>query len=453
MELTAQNILHSIEQGKLEPFFRIAALFALFLALAAIYFFIQFAGLRHPDAMDQAQIARSIAAGNGFSTKYIRPLALWQLERSGKSMPQGNFPDFSHQPLAPYINSFFLALAKDHWQMNPLDIVYVCDRLIILSSFIFFLLSAVVFYFVGRLLFDAKLAALGTAAIVLTDLYWQFSLSGLPHMIVLFFFSLNCLFTIFAFKVRESNPALLWLWLPLAALALALATLAHGLAACLFLGWIIAAFFLFRQNFLPLLLGAFLFLCALTPWLYRNYQVCGNPFGISIFTALDPGNQPELKIMREFGLDLRAGARGLRSKIQDGIINQASKLFSFLGLNIAAIFFFASLLHRFRSPITEHFRWLLLAMWLSIFLGIAIFGVGEDPVSPNQFHVIFIAPFSYFGSAFLVVLWNRLDLDSYFLDFLFRLGILFLVALPMLFTLILLKPPRIHWPPYVPPFL
>lgn len=453
MDLSAQNILHSIEQGWLAPIFRIAALVAIVIALCAIYFFLQFAGLRHPDAMDQAQIARSIAAGNGFSTKYIRPLALWHLERFGKTLPQGNFPDFSHQPLVPYINSLFLALAKNHWKMNPLDIVYVGDRLIILSSMLFFLLSLVVFYFLGRLLFDAKLAALGTAAIVLTDLYWQFSLSGLPHMVVLFFFSLACLFTVLALQHHDEKPALLWLFLPLAALALGLATLAHGLAAWIFLGWLIGVGFYFRQHLLPIFVSLLLFLLVQTPWLLRNYQVCGNPFGLAIFTALDPGQEPEIKLLREFGLDVKAGARGLRPKIQAGIIQQASKLFPFLGLNIAALFFFAALLHRFRFPTAERFRWILLAMWLALFLGIAIFGVRDDPVSSNQLHVLFIAPFVFFGTAFLIVLWNRLEIDSLLYDFLFRAAILFLVALPMLFTLLLLKPPRIHWPPYIPPFI
>ena len=40
--------------------------------------FVLFRGLNSPQAMDQAQIAREIASGNGFTTKFIRPVAYEQ---------------------------------------------------------------------------------------------------------------------------------------------------------------------------------------------------------------------------------------------------------------------------------------------------------------------------------------------------------------------------------------
>ena len=42
--------------------------------------FTLFRGLNSPQAMDQAQIAREIARGNGFATKMIRPVAYYQAE-------------------------------------------------------------------------------------------------------------------------------------------------------------------------------------------------------------------------------------------------------------------------------------------------------------------------------------------------------------------------------------
>jgi hypothetical protein len=40
--------------------------------------------------------------------------------------------------------------------------------------------------------------------------------------------------------------------------------------------------------------------------------------------------------MRELTPDMRAAGRGLRGKVKDGVITQASSLFGFLGLNILA---------------------------------------------------------------------------------------------------------------------
>jgi len=104
-DLSAQAVVHSLEQGKLAPIIKASAFTAMVIALSVIYIVIQFRGLKHPDAMDQAQIARALAQGEGFATQYIRPLAIWQLERSGKSIPDGAFPDFTQQPLVPLLNA------------------------------------------------------------------------------------------------------------------------------------------------------------------------------------------------------------------------------------------------------------------------------------------------------------------------------------------------------------
>ena len=84
------------------------AAWASVIALALAYLLIQFRGLSSPSGMDQAQVAREIARGNGFSTKNIRPLALQQLQRSTGQIPLGNFPDTFNAPLNPLVNSLAL---------------------------------------------------------------------------------------------------------------------------------------------------------------------------------------------------------------------------------------------------------------------------------------------------------------------------------------------------------
>ena len=63
----------------------------------------QFNGLRHAEAMDQAQVARNLARGKGFTTQFIRPLSLWWLvERSASrnAMLDGH-PDLLNPPAYP----------------------------------------------------------------------------------------------------------------------------------------------------------------------------------------------------------------------------------------------------------------------------------------------------------------------------------------------------------------
>lgn len=450
---SAQGAIHSLEQGNLAPYIKIGAFVSMVLVLTMVYLFIQFCGLKHTDAMDQAQIARSIAAGEGFSTKYIRPLALWQLERSRHALPKDHFPDFTQQPLNPILNALPLWLAKDSWVMSPLDIVYTGDRIIALLSTIFFLLAVTVWYFVARVLFDPKLAALSMAAILLTDLMWQFSISGLPQMLMLFLFSCACWFTIKALGEGFPTQKEGYKYLPIAAAFFALMTLTHGLAFWIFLGWFVFMAFLYRRMKMPLLVALGVFLVILSPWLIRNYLVCGNPFGLNIYTALYAGQEIETSLMRSVNPDFMQAARGIREKIKSGTLSQFSNLFGFLGLNILAASFFIAILHHFKSPTASLLRWCVLAMWVFAFAGMSVYGVNAAPISSNQLHVLFIPLFIFFGIAFLMVLWNRLNFENALLSKIFAGVLLLLVSIPMLSTLFLTTPARIPWPPYIPPFI
>jgi len=450
---SAQEMVHSLDQGKLAPFVRGAALTLMILALSAYYIFIQFRGLSDPDAMDQAQIARSIAAGEGFSTKYVRPLALWQLEAAGKSMPEGNFPDFTQQPLAPLLYALALWLVKGSWEMNPLDIIYMGDRIIVIWGTFFFLLAAIVWFFVARELFDDKLAGLSLAILFLTDLLWQFAISGLPQTLLLLLFGCTIWLTLKAMHGGYADHRNGRWALPLAGLFFGLMMLAHGLAVWIFLGWLIFVGILFRRRLIPVLIAIAVCAAIVAPWLARNYSVCGNPFGLAVFTALYSSSPPEESLYRQVTPDLLGATRGIRGKLKNGVINQAGDLFKYFGLNIVALAFFFSLLHKFKDPRVSIFRWGVLGMWIAAFMGMALYGLHGKEVGPNQLHVLFLPLFVFYGLAFLLVLWNRIDIENYLLNKVFTGFLLVLVAIPMLSTIFLSSNPRIQWPPYVPPFI
>lgn len=453
-KFSIQELIHALEQGKFAPLIRGALIVVLVITLTLVYLFVHFRGFNVPDAMDQAQIARSIAAGEGYSTRYIRPLAMWQLEAAGKKLPSELFPDFFHQPLNPLVNAIPMALVRGSWEMQPDQLIYAGDRAIAGLGILFFLASVVVVFFIARILFDNRVAIFGCAAVLVTDLLWQFSLSGLPHMLMLFLFSLAVLFTLLAMvaDIQETGAKLV-VFLALAGLCFGLMTLAHGLAFWVFLGWLVFAEIRFYRR-LPALAGPVLiFLVAVSPWMLRNYQVCGNPMGLAGYTFLWPGDEPERVMMRSLDPDFRAQFGGIRTKVRDGVLTQASNLFSFLGLNIVAAAFFFSLLHPFKNVLAAQFRWAVLLMWGFTALGIAIFGIRGSPVASNQLHVLFIPLMVIFGMAFLLVLFGRLAIREPLLRGAFMALVIFLAAIPMLVTLFAGSPGRIQWPPYIPPFI
>ena len=70
---------------------RLIRLAALFVAIIAVTVFslIRFRGLSTAEGMDQAQIAREIARGNGFTTKTTRPLEYWGAAARGQAVYAG----------------------------------------------------------------------------------------------------------------------------------------------------------------------------------------------------------------------------------------------------------------------------------------------------------------------------------------------------------------------------
>ncbi len=445
-----QSAVHSLEQGKFAPMARAIAGIMLLLAISLLYLFIQFAGFNSETAMDQAQISRAIASGEGFSTKYVRPLALWQFDRAHKTV-NGHLPDILQPPLFPLLNVIPLELVRKNWTMTPKDIVYSGDRAIATFSILLFLGAVVVAYFVGRRLFDAKLAFVGCLLLLVTDLLWKFSLSGLPQMLVMLLLLLTS-WTILRAMGEQADaplapPLKKWIFQAIIGAGFGLMTLSHWIACWIFFGYLFFAFFYFRPRFLPLAAVA-AFLLALAPWVIRNLSVSGHPFGIALYPIVhgDP-------LMRSFDPDFSDLFYGFKMKVRTGILDQMGSLFAYLGLNIAAGAFFLSLFHPFKRPETAKFRWCILAMWVAAVIGMAAYGPITSPTDEMQLHAVFIPLMVFYGLGFLLVLWNRLGFQHSLMRTAFDGIVVLVAAIPMLLTLFAGQSRMINWPPYVPPFI
>ncbi|HEY1120289.1 MAG TPA: hypothetical protein VGE67_01760, partial [Haloferula sp.] len=130
-----------------------------------------FRGLDSPQAMEQAQIARQIARGEGFTTKMIRPLAYYEAEKANQGAVNfTNFKDTYHAPLNPLIMSAVFKLVgadkEGAWPMGKNEQVYPLDRVIALVATLFFLMAIGVTYLLVGRIFDAKIAGV-TAVLML----------------------------------------------------------------------------------------------------------------------------------------------------------------------------------------------------------------------------------------------------------------------------------------------
>ncbi len=457
-DVQVQSAVYSLEQGMWAKVIKISMFSLLIVVLSLVYLFIQFAGLSTPTAMDQAHIARNLSEGKGFTTDYITPLALNTLRDAGKLGPEdapadvSRLPDFYQSPLNPWLNSFALWIVKPGEKASSTDLIYRGDRVLATVSLVFFLLSVGIWYFVGSQLFDSKLALYGCAMALLTDLFWQFSLSALPQMLLLFLFSLSVLTTLYAMQAKEREQlGLMVAYLIGTGLLFGLMALAHGLTLWMFLGWLIFAGVYFQPRGLAAAAALGAFLIVVSPWMVRNYQVCGQPLGLA-FQAAFYEDSPEIGYLRSSDGETSGQKVKLLGKLRRNVLNQGNNLFGLLGTNIVAMVFFIALMHAFRNERTSLFRWCIVLMWIGALIGMSLYYT-EGQVAANQLHVLFIPLFVFYGLAFLFIMWSRLEFGLGLFRIVF-IGLLIAgCAIPMVLTRVAVPPARFQWPPYVPPII
>ena len=123
LETNLQMFLHAFEQGRAVVWIR-RLVIAMFVGLLAMMWFVfKFNGFAAPEAMDQAQIGRQLASGQGFTTLYARPLAMHlELLRTGAvDVPM---PEISQAPLGPILNAIIFRVSGMNLAFNPGEPIY-----------------------------------------------------------------------------------------------------------------------------------------------------------------------------------------------------------------------------------------------------------------------------------------------------------------------------------------
>ena len=498
-EIKAQEVVHTLEHGSGRRWVVLLLIvaFALFQSVAHVLInpmnrlggqAALFVGITHPKGQEQAVIAREIARGHGFSTTVIKPAAIALVEKNRGSTgfsafldpdgpTGGNIPDIYHAPLNPWINSCALFTAvrisdalslrrdekgrNDFWRFYKNEYIHPADRIIAGVSVLFFLVAVWVSFLTVRRLFDERLATLTTVLLLLCNEFWRYTSTGLPQMLMLMLFSVAIYCCTRALAARENaNPT--WPWHAGAGLAFGLLALAHPLTIFIFAGALIYTAIAFSPRGRDAMIMLAVFIVPLAPWLIRNSNVCGSPFGIAGQTRLFSLRGSESQIMRTLTEpDKTVPAHFFRSKVQSELLAQFDTLFGRFGKILVAPLFFLTLLHAFRKTETRSFRWALLLMVFSGMIGMAVFGFADadlqTDLDSNNLFPLFIPLTSAYGLALLLVMWSRVQVAGRDLASVRQINIAFHAVVIFLSSLSLLNvytdPPKLPfvWPPYCPP--
>jgi len=487
-EVKIQQLVHYLEHGKGRWWIGFSVILAATAFLVYMFLFRKeqnnFRGLTHQQGIEQAVIAREIVRGNGFSTKIFTPLAIYKVEKekgknafsalmSGESAGDDSsiatekpVPDLYHAPLWPWVNSLALGLGEkinnsfqwrkdedgkpDFWVMQATEYFPVADRFIAFVSVVFFLLAVAVNYLIAARLFDNRLALIGVGILLICDHFWQFSFTGLPQMLMLFLFSVAVYFLVRAVAAKDEDKWT-WPWFIGAGISFGLLGMTHGLTTWIFIGALVFTLIAFRPWGRDAAIMLVIFLAMMTPWMIRNYNICGDPLGLAGDARYFQIRGTESQIMRTLYLkDDTVDPLNFRAKIQSQFLAQMGGIFFYCGKIIVAPLFILALIQIFKRKDTALFRWGVLTMLMFAILGMCYFGFNDGAFQSNDLYILFIPIMTFYGLAVVLMMWSKLEIRLRIVNLTF-LGLLFGLSAPSLINTFT-DPSRmvVAFPPYAP---
>lgn len=457
-ESSMQNLVYQMDAGTGRKVIQ-AVLFALFAcAMASLYTFTNFQGLKDPRAMEEAQLAHHLAVEGRLTTQCVRPLSMWRVaarSSNGSAQVQAH-PDLLHPPLWPAVlATVFRMGGMPKPGVATTELVYGWDYVPVAVNHFFTALSSLLVWLIGRKLFDRRVGALSAGAFLISDLAWRQSLLGADLALAGFFVLGAAYLALWAAEVPagvgpQQEQGSVWRWLvPL--------VLASALTAAAFLtryaaGSIALALFLFlgvsrrRHPWAKACLYVGLIVLFVIPWLVRNAALSGNPFGLVFHemladTYLFPGDALARSI-RPTMPDAGAAVFAVQIKMMTQLRSFFAEGFGFTGGGILLGFCAAMFFHRFVRPSSRALRWCLLPAAAVLILSAAAFG----KESLRALAIFWPLAIPY-GWAFFLVLLDRLQFEMRIFAAVALSAVMFLTGLPLLLNVL---PPKtgMPYPPY-----
>lgn len=455
---STQELVHWLEQGTGARWLRRGAFALGAVLLSLVFSWKQFHGLPTEWTLQQADLARQVARGEGFTTLVNYPQTYALMRVRGEGFDERRlYPELHHAPLyALVLAGVFAVLPESLWSHQPVPPGgWAPDYVVLVVNLALFWVAVWLVWRLARRLFDARAAGVAALAMTVSVTLWQQTVvvSGLPLLMTL---QLAGFLLLASIEERVSGQPGLDRALVLRVLALGavggllfLTEYSAGLALIVFgahLGWRFDG----RARGTALALFFLAALVVATPWLARNTLVSGHPLGLAWQnlalkhddTTARPIAARHTAVADGIGLDLKKlGNKGLTGME----LNLKERIWSGGGLLLTA-FFVAGLAYQFRHGPTNRVRWCFAAMLLVLLAGQPFFNSGESPRLPAYY----LAPLlMVFGAGFFLVL----------IDSQPRLlahwkwavaALLLLQGLPLVRDTLEPRKIHFHYPPYFP---
>jgi len=482
-----QRLIHMLEVGAGSRYLRVFALVMAVVALAFLYNIRAYRNLAAPEAMDAAQLARNLSEGRGYTTLFIRPFSLYLVQQHNEpSIPvaltngtpdfaqiRTAHPDLANPPGYPLLLAGLMKvlpfnypvnLKGTFWANNGSFWRYQPDFLIALFNESLLVIVVVLTFFLAKKLFDSNVAWLSAILVLVCELLWRFSISGLSTMLLLvIFLGLVLLLLEIERGAREPAPRAgrLLGWAVAAGLLTGIGALTrYGF------GWTIIPVAMFLLLFsgprkmFNLLAALAAFALVLTPWIIRNEAVSGTAFGTAGYAVVEGTYLfPRFQLQRSLHPDLTHAlwltlyVQKLCGYLRGNLTGDLLKS----GATWAGGLFFAGLFLGFRSTGARRLRYFLL-MCLPVFILVQSLGrtqlSEQSPEINSENLLVLLVPLVFvFGASFFFTLLEQMTLPLMQLRYAVIAGFVALCGLPLALALLPPQTVPVVYPPYFPPEL
>lgn len=453
-ESRVQDLIYNVDAGFGSQLIKTALYFFVVITIMVMYWLSEFWGLKHAEAMDQAQIARQLMTDGSFSTKYIRPAAVWLFQENGTD-PRSimlNQPDIVHPPLYPWVLSKLYLFVDSAFDPTQKVRAYPPEQWAIIPFGNFCtIMTGLVLFLMARRFFERRIALVATSIYFATNAVWANSISGLSIPMATLLSTLAVYFSLStAEKFSDTARPRGWIVSYMLAVLCCTAAFLTRYSA----GWIVFAAALPLGFLIPRhgwklaagLLGLMLLLAS--PWFIRNFVVSGHFLGLTPYLIY---NLDTSGLTHSFERQVTPAIESLWPAVQAkwaaNLKTFASSALPDVAGTLMAALFVTTFFFRFARPMTHVLRFGLLAGMTGLLVTGSLFG--ESSVRTLA---IFTPLIILYGLSFYYLLVDRMQ----FTIPLFRNAMIGLIitlsALPLIITLM---PPRsgYPYPPYYPQYI
>lgn len=395
---------------------------AALLLLCFTQLFFTFRGLDDVTAMDQAQIARQIARGEGFTTKNLAPFDVHMRNKTAEdALDFDHYASTQYAPLHPLMLATAIRTTGYHHfnenrMVKDVEMVYDGDKVIASVSTLFFIIALVLSYMLFRRLFDEILAATVVLLMGFSKLLLDFAVSGMAQPMLM------CLFLGVAFCVcaairadEDNRNRQVLVYNALAFIFAILMCFTNWTCTWVLVGLIIFSGIYFQPRgkyaLLGVIMGILLLLIPATIMMQPGGGI-SSAFQQAFYGGFGTGGVNQ--IMRstdEFSLNINSTNFFLR--LLGATFAQSSTLYEHMGSIIVTPFFLLSLFNRYRNPVVNGLKWLVFSCWVCSCAGMAL--LGETAIMGySQLSVIYTPFFTAYGISLVFIFLSRLQISENF---------------------------------------